>query len=301
MSQQKPVGTTGRNFTPTLHHDTYPAIDPTKAPFDGKYVFITGASKGIGRAAALAYAKAGAAGIGLGARSDISAVEKEVEKAAAESGKKVPSILKITLDVSSRQSVEEAAKKVQETFGSLDVLVNNAGYLDKFIPMVDSDPDEWWKTWETNIRGTYLMTRSFLPLLLKGSGKTILNVSSGGAHVVFPGASAYQTTKLAILRLSEFTNVDYGEQGIVAFSMHPGGVRTELTGGMPQHMRDSYHAVLLIDTPELGANTIVYLTHERQEWLRGRYVSAQWDMDEFFAKKDEVVEKDLLRVRMAVE
>lgn len=164
------------------------------------------------------------------------------------------------------------------------------------------------------------MTRSFLPLLLKGSGKTILNVSSGGAHVVFPGASAYQTTKLAILRLSEFTNGDYGEQGIVAFSMHPGGVRTELAGGMPQHMRDSkpnhsirflptgdvvaevgYHAVLLIDTPELGANTIVYLTHERQEWLRGRYVSAQWDMDEFFAKKDEVVEKDLLRVRMAVE
>lgn len=97
----------------------------------------------------MAYAKAGAAGIGLGARSDISAVEKEVEKAAAEAGKKVPSILKIKLDVSSRQSVEEAAKKVQETFGSLDVLVNNAGYLEKFIPMVDSDPDEWWKTWET--------------------------------------------------------------------------------------------------------------------------------------------------------
>ncbi|KAL9576264.1 MAG: hypothetical protein Q9212_007244 [Teloschistes hypoglaucus] len=297
MSQQKPVGTTGLNFTPTLHHDTYPAIDPTKASFDGRYIFITGASKGIGRAAAVAYAKAGAAGIGLGARSDTSAVEKDVKNAAVEAGKKAPTVLKIKLDVSSRQSVEDAAKTVQDSFGSLDVLVNNAGYLEKFLPMMDSDPDEWWKTWETNIRGTYLMTRSFLPLLLKGSGKTILNVSSGGAHVVFPGASAYQTTKMAILRLSEFTNTDYGKQGIVAFSIHPGGVRTELAGGMPQHMRD----MLLIDTPELGANTMVYLTHERQEWLRGRYVSAQWDMDELFARKDEIVEKDLLKVRMAVE
>lgn len=59
--------------------------------------------------------------------------------------------------------------------------------------------------------------------------------------------------------------------------------------------------VLLIDTPELAANTIVYLTQQRQEWLRGRYVDVTWDMDELFAKKDEIVEKDLLMVRMAVE
>lgn len=57
----------------------------------------------------------------------------------------------------------------------------------------------------------------------------------------------------------------------------------------------------LHDTPELAANTFVYLTQQRQEWLRGRYVNVQWDMDEFFARKEEVVEKDLLRVRLAVE
>ncbi|KAL8693983.1 MAG: hypothetical protein Q9218_001281 [Villophora microphyllina] len=297
MSQQKPVGNNGVRFTPTIHHDTYPAIDPSKASLEGKYIFITGASKGIGRATAIACAKAGAVGIGLGARSDFSAVEKEVEKAAADAGRRPPKILNIRLDISSRQSIEDAAKHVEESFGSVDVLVNNAGYLEKFLPIVESDPDEWWKTWEINVRGTYLMTRSFMHLLLKGSGKTILNVSSGGAHATFPGASAYQTTKLAMLRFSEFTNVDYGEQGIVAFSIHPGGVGTELAGGMPQHLQD----MLLIDTPELAANTIVYLTHKRQEWLRGRYVSVNWDMDELFKKKDEIVEKDLLRVRMAVE
>lgn len=59
--------------------------------------------------------------------------------------------------------------------------------------------------------------------------------------------------------------------------------------------------MLLNDTPELAGNTILFVTHERQEWLRGRYVSAHWDMEELFAKKDEIVEKDLLRIRMAVE
>jgi len=67
---------TGADFVPTIHHDTYPAIDPaTKSDLTGKHVFITGASKGIGRATACAYAKAGAAAIGLGARSDLSSLK----------------------------------------------------------------------------------------------------------------------------------------------------------------------------------------------------------------------------------
>ncbi|KAI4288646.1 MAG: hypothetical protein L6R35_002099, partial [Caloplaca aegaea] len=310
MPQQKPAGTTGKidvngldshsmmtlacagqTFTPTIHHDTYPTIDPERCSFEGQHVFITGASKGIGRATAIAYAKAGAAAISLGARSDLADVEQEVLRAAAAAGKSPPRILKLHLDVQSRLSVEAAAQKVDECCGSLDVLMNNAGCLENWVPIGDSDPDEWWNTWEINMRGPYLMTRSFLPLLLKGSGKTILNISSIGAHITYPGASGYQTTKFALLRFSEFTNADYGEQGIVAFSLHPGGVKTETALNMPQAVKDT----LLIDAPELAANTIVYLTRQRQEWLRGRYVDVTWDMDEFFARKDEIVEKDLLR------
>lgn len=85
----------GQGFTPTLRHDTYRTIDSTKASFKGEHVFITGASKGVGRATAIAYAKAGAAAISLGARSDLSEVGNEVQKAAADAGKKVPKILKV--------------------------------------------------------------------------------------------------------------------------------------------------------------------------------------------------------------
>ena len=97
-----------------------------------------------------------------------------------------------------------------------------------------------------NIKGAYLMTRSFIPLLLASSGKTILNITSGGAFVTSPGASAYQSTKFALLRISEFTNVDHGKQGILAYSLHPGGVNTELGRNMPQEMQDRSKFFLLL-------------------------------------------------------
>ena len=108
---------------------------------------MTGTSKGIGRATALAYAIAGAASIGLGARSDLTVLEKECLAAAEKAGKKLPKVLTCVMDVSDREAIEKAAKEVETSFGRLDILVNNAGYLEDFKPIVDSDPDEWWKTW----------------------------------------------------------------------------------------------------------------------------------------------------------
>jgi hypothetical protein len=73
----------------------------------------------------------------------------------------------------------------------------------------------------------------------------------------------------------------------------PGGVLTDLAKDLPI-------AHLLSDTPELAGETMVWLSSEKREWLAGRYVSVNWDMEEFMCKKDEIVEKDLLKVRMAV-
>ena len=140
----------GLKFVPTIHHDTYPLISPLQSslPFDFK-VFITGASKGIGRATALAYAKAGASAIGIGARSRLSDLEQEILNVAKDVGRKqVPKVLSVNLDVQDQGSVEKAAKEVERQWGSVDVLVNNAGYLAKFVPIAESDPMEWWKTWD---------------------------------------------------------------------------------------------------------------------------------------------------------
>ena len=216
------VTTIGIDFVQTQHHDTYPAISTSKANLSGKVVIITGASRGIGRATALSYAKAGASGIVVLARSDLSSLKDDLIEAAKDAGRAAPKVLGLSVDATDRTAIEKAANQVTEAFGKVDILINNAGYLEQLAHIDSSDPEEWWKTWEINVKGVYLMTKFFLPLLLKSELKTVVVVSSIGAHITMPGMSAYQTTKLAVLRLNDFLMAEYGEKGLIAFGVHPG-------------------------------------------------------------------------------
>ncbi len=232
----------GSTFVEPIHHDTYAAIDPTtKSNLAGKSVFISGASKGVGRATALSYAKAGASQIAIAARSDLSSLAAELSAAARAAGKPAPQVLSLQLDVQDLSSVTSAAAATQAAFARLDILINNAGSLETARPLADSHPDEYWATWEVNYRGVYWATRAFLPLLLRTADglKTIVNMSSVGAHGFRPGMSAYQTSKFALLKLSEFTCAEYATEGVVAYSVHPGGVPTELALNMPKAVHAS--------------------------------------------------------------
>lgn len=186
---------------------------------------VTGASRGIGRATAISYAKAGASGIVVLARSDLSSLETELLDAAKKAGRK--SELKVLalsgVDTTDRVAVDKAAERVAATFGGkVDILINNAGYLEEPKPIDKSDPDEWWKTWEVNVKGVYLTSRAFIPLLLKSELKTIVMVSSVGAHLTRGGMSAYQISKSAVLRLDSFLMEEYGTQGLLVYGIHPG-------------------------------------------------------------------------------
>lgn len=285
------------DFTPTIHSDTYDFVNPRIQNLNGKAVFITGASKGVGRETALAYARAGASYIALGARTNMDSLVHSILSFAKESSRSPPKVLTVKLDVTDPKSAESAAKEVERAFGRLDILINNAGYLEKFKPVAESDPEDWWKVYEVNVKGPYLLTRAFLPLLLKTQEglKTIVGVSSIGAHLVSPGASGYQSGKMALLRFAEFVQAEYGDKGVLAYCIHPGGVPTELAKNMPENM----HAVL-IDQPALAADTTVWLTGEKRDWLAGRYVSVTWDMKELLDKRQKIEKEDLLKVRMAV-
>ncbi|OAP55335.1 hypothetical protein AYL99_10308 [Fonsecaea erecta] len=288
---------TGEHFTPTIHHDTYPAIDVSHSVgMVGKHVFLTGASRGIGKSMALAYARAGASIIGIAARSDLEEVKKEIENAAASAGRVVPKVVTASMDVLNPESVQRAVDRMTPDFeGRLDILISNAGYMEPWVNILEADVDEWWRSWDVNIRGHFLTWKALLPLLLAdgSSLKTVVNMSSIAAQMCIPGASAYQSTKFALLRLSDFLNVEYGAQGVIAYCMHPGAVPTELAWRMPDFVK-----VNLIDTPELMADTVVFLTQTRREWLRGRYLSCNWDMPELLAMQDEIVDGDKLKMRM---
>lgn len=237
-----PLGNESDYMTDDVHSDTYSAISPLHANMQGRAVFISGASKGLGRILAIAYARAGASQIALGARSDLSEVEEATVAAATEAKRPPPQIFKLRLDVKSRESVESAAQEIEKKFGRLDVVVNNAGMLGKGALLADTDPDAWWDTWILNLRGAYYVTRSFLPLLLKTEGghKTIVNVASVGALLVGPGFSAYQPSKMALMRLGEFAQKEYADQGIVSFTVHPGNMVTDILndiGGVPEPLK----------------------------------------------------------------
>ncbi|CAI7602300.1 unnamed protein product [Penicillium pancosmium] len=285
----------GFTWISKTHNDSYPTITASKCKQQGRAVFVTGASKGIGRAVAVSFAQAGASSIALGARSSLDATEAAVRDAAGSSGHPPPKVLKLVLDVADEQSVADAAVEVERDFGRLDVLVNNAGRVEKWVPLAETDPKAWWGTWEVNLKGTYLMIRAMLPLLLKGGERTIVNMNSIGAHLTRPGASAYQTGKLAMLRLTQFTCVEYAAQGILAFAIHPGAVDTELASNLPEDTKAK-----LVDSPELCADTIVWLTQERQLWLAGRYLSANWDMAELMCRKEEIIQGDKLKVKLVL-
>ena len=80
-----------------------------------------------------------------------------------------------------------------------------------------------------------MVTKAFLPILLKGGDKTILTMSSTGTMHYHAGASSYQTSKLALLRLTEWFMVDYADRGILSYSIHPGGVLTDLSSKLPEN------------------------------------------------------------------
>lgn len=214
-----------------MHCDPYPAIDPSHFDLTGKAVLVTGASRGLGRATVLAFAAAGASMIAAGARGDTASLREAIDSCASAHGHATPGFLPLALDVSDAASVAAAAVAIKARFGRLDVVINNAGVLGAFGKVGDTDPDRWWRVFQVNLLGPYLVSRAMMPLLREADEHSyVVHVASGGAHLVNPGLSAYQTSKLALLRFSQLLHREYAETGVTSFAVHPGNCPTDIMG-----------------------------------------------------------------------
>ncbi|GJE98160.1 SDR family oxidoreductase [Phanerochaete sordida] len=286
----------GEDFLPTNKHDVYPAIEAAKADLRGKVVVITGASRGLGQATATAMAAGGASGLALLARGDLAATAAACRAAACASSNL--QVLTLTVDVTDEAQVAAAAAQVQDAFGRVDVVINNAGHLEHWALVAESEPGAWWRSFEVNVRGTYLVTRAFLPLLVAcGGAKTVVNVTTAGAVGFLPRYSAYSISKLAMLRLAEWLGHEYGDAGVLAHAVHPGMVMTDMAATLPPEF---VGAPIWDDVPALPAHTLLWLVRERREWLAGRYVDCRWDVEALLARRQEVVDGDKLKVNLVV-
>ena len=220
---------TSSAYTPTVYRDQYPSIDPTSPALSqaGKVIIITGASDGIGaRGFAPAFAKASPRAIVLVGRnaSKLAATEANLNRV-----NKAVEYLSVPTDISNQGSVDALFQIVQARYGHADVLVNNAGVNLAQGPLGKADVNSWWNDFEVNVKGTFLVTRGFLSLLGTEKQGTIVNLSTGIATAVFPTFSSYSITKLAALKLAEYTAAEY--PNVNAVSLQPGIVDTDMVFG----------------------------------------------------------------------
>ncbi|KRE43299.1 SDR family NAD(P)-dependent oxidoreductase [Knoellia sp. Soil729] len=175
-----------------------------------------------------------------------------------------------TASVTDPGAVRSWVADVVARHGRIDLLVNNAGVIDAEVSLERSDPDEWWATMETNVRGPYLMTHAVLPHLTAGTGR-IVNVNSGSAYRNSDVATAYNVSKGALARITSGLGLGPDRTALV-FDLAPGVVRTDMTESMQAHRgRTEWTA-----PEEVSALLLAMARGELDEWS-GRLVRAGAD------------------------
>ncbi|KAL7790687.1 hypothetical protein V8C43DRAFT_322674 [Trichoderma afarasin] len=274
--------------TKTWHDDTYPAIDPTRPELTlaGKTAVITGGGSGIGGAIAQSFAKAGVSRLALIGRR-LQVLQDNKTRIAAINPQ--TEVLLIQGDIVNGDQVQQAFETVKSTFGEPHILVNNAAYFDGPVSALKDDVDTWYQAFEINVKGSLHVIRSYLSVA--AASPKILNVSSGQAHLdakFFPGMSAYLSSKMAQLRMVDAIQAERPDVFII--NCHPGRVMSEMSAKVGRKKG--------IDTLELSGDFGVWAVSNEAEFLKGRMVWVNWDVDELKAKKDEIINNDLLTVSL---
>jgi NAD(P)-dependent dehydrogenase (short-subunit alcohol dehydrogenase family) len=211
------------SFTKTHHRAPYDAIAPRNPALSaaGKTIVVTGGGGGIGRAISAVFVEAGAAAIMLIGRNESSLKQTQ----AALSGIKSTRISYSSADITDPVAIEQAFSTAIRLYGKIDVLVNNAGYLDEHKALAESDPNDYWHCFEVNVKGPVVTTQAFLKVTQPGA--TIINISSPSAVIpLVPSISAHSGSKLAVSKIMEC--VHHENPDLRVFNVQPGFINTDM-------------------------------------------------------------------------
>jgi NAD(P)-dependent dehydrogenase (short-subunit alcohol dehydrogenase family) len=189
----------------------------------GKTALITGAGSGIGKATALLFAREGAKIAALGR--DEEDLQKTVAKIKRAGGEAVT----VAADISSALEMRRALEKTIESFGRLDIVFANAGINGVWAPIDELEPEEWDKTIETNLRGTFLTAKYSIPHLRKHGGSMIITSSINGTRIFSnAGATAYSSTKAAQVAFAKMAALELAKHKIRVNVICPGAIETNI-------------------------------------------------------------------------
>ncbi len=236
---------------------------------DGRVALVTGASRGIGRATAIALAGAGMR-VAVGYAEDDAAARATVDAIAAAGGRSVP----VAIRVEDVDAVDAAFGEVESTFGSVEVLVNNAGVTADGLVMRMKD-DAWDRVLAVDLTGAFHTIRRATPKMMRARYGRIVNVSSVVAHVGGAGQANYSAAKAGLVGLSRSVARELGGRGITCNVVAPGPIETEMTAAMGPDWLATVGALVPVGrpgTPEECAATIAFLASEAAAYVTGAVV-----------------------------
>lgn len=236
---------------------------------DGKAVIITGASSGIGKAAALLFAANGASLVLVARRRDpLDALVEEIEGRGGRA-------LAVVGDVTEERTHDRAVAAALGTFEGLHAAFNNAGLVGTMAPLADIEPRQWSEVLAVNLTAAFLGARAQIPAMIgQGGGALVFTGSFVGNSVGLPGMGPYGAAKAGLMGLVRGITADYGSAGIRANALLPGGTATDMAGDEAQRKwAAGLHAMKRIAQPAEIAQAALFLASEMSSFVTG---SALW-------------------------
>ena len=242
---------------------------------ENKVAIVTGAASGIGRAIAMLYAKEGAKVV----VSDINleaaeTVVKEIESASG-------SAIAVATNVAKQEEIDALIKATVDKFGTVDIIVNNAGIMDNFIPVAEVTDDIWDKVIAVNTTGPMKTIRKVMPIFLEKKKGVIINVASVGGLQGSRAGAAYTASKFAVVGLTKNIGFQYAKEGIRCNAIAPGGVNTNIGKtidnpskfGMEKAMSGASNNPRMGESVEI-ANLALFLASDDSSYVNGAVITA---------------------------
>ncbi len=235
---------------------------------ESKVAVITGGNAGIGEAIAKRFAEEGAAVVLTGRR------QQELDRVASVIRSNRGKALGVTGSVTDEVHVQEVVRRTLDSFGRVDVLVNNAGIGEFGKRLHETDNATWAKVLDINLTGVFRMMRAVIPHMLKQGRGSIINISSVASLVGLTGLAAYTASKGALDALTRAVAVEYAKEGIRCNVVNPGLIDTPMAAPLmanPDMLQPilSQYAIRRAGTPDEVASMALYLASDEASWITG--------------------------------
>ena len=231
--------------------------------------FITGASRGIGRACALALAQAGAR-VALAARNTA-----QLEQLAVEIRAKGREAFAVNIDMTSPESIQEAFSKTTKEFGPVAILVNNAGITKDGLAL-RMKKDDWDSVLATNLTGSFLATQQVLQHMMKERWGRVINISSVVGEMGNPGQANYVASKAGLIGLTKALAQEMGSRNITVNAVAPGFIETDMTHKLSEELKNNlvgHIALKRIGLAEDVAAAVRFLASEEAGYITGHVLN----------------------------